>query len=144
MTLSEWTENNFTNIELSPELKQLKASNGSVISRMPSKVNLDLTAALLSCANIDEFTRVAFHLAPVGIIVDAIDETFYSDMLLLLRTELTKTLLEPNSNKALCIRYLDILERRDAANWSKQKNACVEVKNESTGKDLTINFVTVN
>lgn len=142
MTLSEWTENNFTQIELSPELKQMKASNGSVISRMPSKVNLDLTAALLSCSNIGEFTRVAFHLAPVGIIVDAIDETFYSDMLLLLRTELTKTLLEPNSNKALCMRYLDILERRDAANWSKVKNACVEVKKED-GKDLTINFVTV-
>lgn len=143
MTLSEWTENNFTTIELSPELKTMKASNGSVISRMPSKIDVELTAALLSCSNIDEFKRVAFHFAPVGIIVDDIDEDFYKDKLLLLKTELTKTLLQPGSNKALAIRYLDILERRDSANWAKTKDTRVEVKNEAQGKDLSINFITV-
>jgi hypothetical protein len=143
MTLSEWVENNFTNIELSPELKQMKASNGSVISRMPSRIDLELTAALLSCSNIDEFKRVAFHLAPVGIIVDDLQEDFYKDMLLLLKTELTKILLQPGSNKALAMRYLDILERRDSANWAKGKDTHIEVKNDSATSDLSINFITV-
>lgn len=142
-TLSEWLKSNFKHIELSPEVKQMKASNGSVVSRAPSKIDLELTAALLSCSNLDEFKRVAFHLAPIGIIVDAIDETFYKDMLLLLRTELTKILLQPGSNKALAMRYLDILERRDSANWAKTKDTRVEVKNDALGKDLSINFITV-
>jgi hypothetical protein len=143
MTLSKWVENNFTKIELSPELKQMKASNGSVVSRMPSKIDLELTAALLSCSNIDEFKRVAFHLAPVGIIVDDLQEDFYKDMLLLLKTELTKILLRPGSNKALAMRYIDILERRDSANWAKGKDTRIEVKKDSATSDLSINFITV-
>lgn len=141
-TLSEWLKENFRNIELSAQLKQVIGANGSVITRAPSKIDIELTAALLSCSNIDEFKRVAFHLAPVGIIVDDIDENFYRDMLLLLRTELTKILLEPGSNKTVAMRYLEILERRNADNWSKTKDARVEVKND-TGKDLSINFITV-
>lgn len=141
-TLNEWLQSNFKNIELSSALKQIKASNGSVVTRAPSYIDVELTAALLSCSNIDEFTRVAFHLAPAGIIVDAIDSDFYKDMLLMLKTQLTKMLLEPGSNKILAQRYLDILERRDAANWSKQKDTRVEVKNDGN-KDLSINFITI-
>lgn len=143
-TLSDWVRNNFTELVLVDIQRSTNQATGATVTRIPSKVNVELTAALLSCSNKDEFTRVALHFAPVGVIVDEIPDEFYLDKLLLLKTELTRVLLRQDSNKALCERYLGILERRDSANWSKVKDTKVQVTQDNVPSGtLSINFVQV-
>lgn len=120
MKLSEWCEQNFTHVTFDEYIGNLKVP----------KVNVELTYGLLSTEDKAEFTKLVFHLAPVGIIVDTISDDFYEGKILLLRNMLTKMLMEEPNHK-LADRFLNILERRDRNHWGKDKKV-TEIKAEST------------
>ena len=127
MRLSEWLEQNFKHVTFDENVGNL---------RVP-KINVDLTYGLLSTETKEEFRKLVFHLAPVGIIVDDISDEFYEGKILLVRNMLTKMLMEEPNHK-LADRFLNILERRDKTHWSKdQKQLKVEQKED---KNLSITF----
>ena len=72
-----------------------------------------------------------FNYIPVGTIIDEIDDKWYETKLLAVRNMLTKKLLTDPRAKS----YLDILERRDKARWSKDAKQTL-VKAESAGINL--------
>ena len=119
MKLSEWCEQNFKHVTFEENIGNL---------RVP-KVNIDLTYGLLSTEDKKEFQKLVFHLAPVGIIVDEISDDFYEGKILLLRNMLTRMLMEEPNHK-LADRFINILERRDKAHWSKDKKV-TEIKAET-------------
>lgn len=121
MKLSEWVSNNFKHVTFDENVGNL---------RVP-KINIDLTYGLLSTETKEEFKKLVFHLAPVGIIVDDISDEFYEGKILLVRNMLTKMLMEEPNHK-LADRFLNILERRDKTHWSKdQKQLKVEQKEDN-------------
>lgn len=127
MKLSEWISNNFKHVTFDENVGNL---------RVP-KINVDLTYGLLSTETKEEFKKLVFHLAPVGIIVDDISDEFYEGKILLVRNMLTKMLMEEPNHK-LADRFLNILERRDKNHWGKeQKQLKVEQKED---KNLSITF----
>lgn len=127
MKLSEWLEQNFKHVTFEEYIGNLKVP----------KINVELTYGLLSTETKDEFKKLVFHLAPVGIIVDDISDEFYEGKILLVRNMLTKMLMEEPNHK-LADRFLNILERRDKTHWSKdQKQLKVEQKED---KNLSITF----
>lgn len=127
MKLSEWLEQNFKHVTFEEYVGTLKVP----------KINIDLTYGLLSTETKEEFRKLVFHLAPVGIIVDDISDEFYEGKILLVRNMLTKMLMEEPNHK-LADRFLNILERRDKTHWSKdQKQLKVEQKED---KNLSITF----
>lgn len=127
MKLSEWLEQNFKHVTFEEYIGNLKVP----------KINIDLTYGLLSTETKEEFKKLVFHLAPVGIIVDDISDEFYEGKILLVRNMLTKMLMEEPNHK-LADRFLNILERRDKNHWGKeQKQLKVEQKED---KNLSITF----
>lgn len=121
MKLSEWLEQNFKHVTFDENIGNL---------RVP-KINVDLTYGLLSTETKEEFRKLVFHLAPVGIIVDDISDEFYEGKILLVRNMLTKMLMEEPNHK-LADRFLNILERRDKNHWGKeQKQLKVEQKEDN-------------
>lgn len=121
MKLSEWISNNFKHVTFDENVGNL---------RVP-KINVDLTYGLLSTETKEEFKKLVFHLAPVGIIVDDISDEFYEGKILLVRNMLTKMLMEEPNHK-LADRFLNILERRDKNHWGKeQKQLKVEQKEDN-------------
>ena len=124
MKLSEWCAQNFTHVTFDEYIGNLKVP----------KVNIDLTYGLLSTEDKEEFTKLVFHLAPAGVIVDTISDEFYEGKILLLRNKLTRMLMEEPNHK-LADRFLNILERRDKNHWGKDKKV-TEVKAESQGINL--------
>lgn len=127
MKISEWISKNFTHVTFEDTIGTLKVP----------KVNIDLTYGLLSTENKEEFQKLVFHLAPVGIIVDDIPTEFYEGKILLLRNMLTRMVMEEPNHK-MAERFLNVLERRDKAHWSKEnKQLKVEQKE---GGNLNITF----
>ena len=127
MTRSEWISNNFKHVTFDESIGNL---------RVP-KVNVDLTYGLISTESKEEFSKLVFHLMPAGTVVDEIPDEFYEGKILLLRNMLTKMLME-EPNHRMAERYLNILERRDKAHWSKEsKQLKVEQKED---KNLSITF----
>lgn len=127
MKISEWIAKNFTHVTFEDTIGTLKVP----------KVNIDLTYGLLSTENKEEFQKLVFHLAPVGIIVDDIPTEFYEGKMLLLRNMLTRMVMEEPNHK-MAERFLNVLERRDKAHWSKEnKQLKVEQKE---GGNLNITF----
>lgn len=127
MKLSEWLEQTFKHVTFEEYIGTLKVP----------KINIDLTYGLLSTETKEEFKKLVFHLAPVGIIVDDISDEFYEGKILLVRNMLTKMLMEEPNHK-LADRFLNILERRDKNHWGKeQKQLKVEQKED---KNLSITF----
>lgn len=125
MTLSEWLRDNLNHITLSTQI----FSKGTTLS-VP-EINVDLTVGLISTDNKDEFKKLVFNYIPVGTIIDEIDDEWYETKLLAVRNMLTKKLLTDPRAKS----YLDILERRDKARWSKDAKQTL-VKAESNGINL--------
>lgn len=128
MTLQDYLNNNFKHITLD---NLIKSPNGSIIT-VP-QVNVDLTIGIISTNNKEEFAKLAFHYAPVGTIIEPLDDDWYETRVLLVRNLLTEKLLKDQRAK----HYLDILARRDKEHWvdtSKQK----EVKVESKSQDINI------
>lgn len=119
MKLSEWCEQNFKHVTFEEYIGNLKVP----------KINVELTYGLLSTENKEEFQKLVFHLAPLGTIIDSISDDFYEGKILLLRNMLTRMLMEEPNHK-LADRFLNILERRDKAHWSKDKKI-TEIKAES-------------
>ena len=109
MTLSEWLTNTWKHIAVREVCGNLHVN----------PINVELTVGLLSTNNKEEFQKLVFHLAPVGIIVDEIDDEYYEGQMLKLRNMLTKMLItEPNFRQA--DKWLKLLERRDKDHWSEQ------------------------
>jgi hypothetical protein len=130
MTLQDYLNNNFKHITLDPVV-----NTGSSILTVP-KVNVDLTIGLISTNNKEEFAKLAFHYAPVGTIIEPLDDDWYETHILLVRNLLTEKLLKDSRAK----HYLDILARRDKQHWedsSKNKQLQVESKNQ----DIKISIV---
>lgn len=124
MTLSSWLKDNWKHIAI-------KEVNGTL---RVNPLNVDLTVGLLSTNSKEEFQKLVFHLAPVGIIVDEIPDEYYEGQLLKLRNMLTKILItEPNFRQA--DKWLKLLERRDKDHWSEQAKK-TEVKATSNGINL--------
>lgn len=119
MKLSEWTEQNFKHVTFEENIGNLKVP----------KINVELTYGLLSTETKEEFQKLVFHLAPVGIIVDSISNDFYEGKLLLLRNMLTRMVMEEPNHK-MADRFLNVLERRDKNHWAKDKKV-TEIKAES-------------
>lgn len=141
-TLNEWVQERFRNIELSEEpITRTVLKNGAPvkITHTPSKTEVELSLGLLSTDNLEDWTRIVFHLAPTGIIVDRIDENFYRDMLLLLRKELTRLLLDSRT-KVTAEKFLNILERRDKERWhvNDKKETTVAVKDNDVHLTFTV------
>ena len=124
MTLSSWLKDNWKHIAIKEVQGNLRVN----------PLNVDLTVGLLSTNSKEEFQRLVFHLAPVGIIVDEIPDEYYEGQLLKLRNMLTKILItEPNFRQA--DKWLKLLERRDKDHWSEQSKK-TEVKATSNGINL--------
>jgi hypothetical protein len=124
MTLSSWLKDNWKHIAIKEVQGTLRVN----------PLNVDLTVGLLSTNSKEEFQKLVFHLAPVGIIVDEIPDEYYEGQLLKLRNMLTKILItEPNFRQA--DKWLKLLERRDKDHWSEQSKK-TEVKATSNGINL--------
>jgi len=128
MTLQDWLKDNYTHITIDTTIMN---PNGSVLS-VP-KLNVDLTIGIISTNNKEEFAKLAFHYAPLGTIIEPLEDDWYETRVLLVRNLLTERLLKDQRAR----HYLEILARRDADHWkdtSKQK----EVKVESKSQDINI------
>jgi hypothetical protein len=119
MKLSEWLEQNFKHVTFEENIGNLKVP----------KINVELTYGLLSTETKEEFQKLVFHLAPVGVIIDSISTDFYEGKLLLLRNMLTRMVMEEPNHK-MADRFLNVLERRDKNHWAKDKKV-TEIKAES-------------
>lgn len=129
MTLQEWLEANYKHITLDTMIMN---PNGSIIT-VP-KLNVDLTIGLISTNNKDEFSKIAFHYAPVGTIIEPLDEDWYNTHILLVRNLLTEKLLKDQRAR----HYLDILARRDKEHWDDGKGKQVKVESKNNDLNITI------
>lgn len=130
MTLQDWLKQNFAHVTLDT---MIMGSNGTLLS-VP-KLNVDLTIGIISTNNKEEFAKLAFHYAPLGTIIEPLEDDWYETRVLLVRNLLTEKLLKDQRAR----HYLDILSRRDKEHWqdtSKQK----EVKVESKSQDIHISI----
>lgn len=130
MKMSEWISNNFKHVTFDEYIGNLKVP----------KVNVELTYGLLSTEDRKEFQKLAFHLAPLGTIVDDIPEEFYEGKILLLRNMLTKMLME-EPNHRLADRFINILERRDKSHWSKEHKQFKLEQKEDNRINITFDVV---
>lgn len=129
MTLQDFLNNNFKHITLDPVI-----NTGSSILTVP-KLNVDLTIGLISTNNAEEFAKLAFHYAPVGTIIEPLDDDWYETHILLVRNLLTEKLLKDSRAK----HYLDILQRRDKEHWQDDsKNKQVQVQSKSQDINIII------
>lgn len=132
MNLSDWLKNTWTHITIEKIMH-----NGKMTVTIP-EVNIDLTIGIISTSDKREFSKLVFHLSPVGIIVDEIPDEYYEGQLLLVRNYLTKLLVRsPNSKVAE--KYLNILERRDRAHWGRESKMTASVS-DSEGKSLQLTY----
>ena len=132
-TLSSWLANNWTHITIEKII-----NNGKTVLTIP-ELNIDLTIGIISTSDKAEFSKLVFHLAPVGIIVDEISDEYYEGQLLLTRNYLTKLLIrEPNSKVAE--KYLNILERRDKAHWGKESGKMTATVSDKDGKTVNLTY----
>lgn len=130
MTRNEWIKQNFTHVTFDETVGNL---------RVP-KINVELTYGLLSTEDYDEFQKLVFHLMPAGTVVDDIDQEFYEGKVLLLRNMLTRMLMEEPNNK-MAERYLNVLERRDKAHWSKESKQLKVEQNADRNLSITFDIV---
>lgn len=130
MNLSDWLKQTFTHISLEKQL----VKNGQTL--VIPDICIELTYGLLSTNDLEEFSKLVFHLAPAGVIVDKIDPEYYEGRILLLRNYLTKHLLEDKS----FMKFLNVLERRDAKHWLKDSGKSVEVKQDKEDNSISIKF----
>lgn len=127
-TLSGWLELNYNHVTLEKTICE-----GGKRLAVPQH-NVELTIGLLSTDNVVDWSRVAFHWAPPGTIVDKIPLKYYEDKVLLLRQKLTKELLL-NPDNRMAQRYLTVLERRDADRWAqKTKGMSIKASASTNGE----------
>ena len=131
MKLSDWLKNTWKHVILD---KFIVTPNGNL---KIGEINIDLTVGIISTSNKEEFSKLVFHLAPVGTIIDEIPDDYYEGQLLLTRNYLTRKLLtEPSKSYE---KYLKVLERRNAEHWA-DKTQGKQVKVEQTDNNLSVTF----
>jgi hypothetical protein len=123
MKLSEWLTNKFTHITFDKQI-------GTIV--VPD-INIDLTVGLISTSSKEEFAKLCFHYAPLGTIIDEIDNDWYEGKVLAVRNLLAKKVITEPKYKY----YLDILERRDKDRWSREQK---QMKLEHTDNSLSVTF----
>ena len=133
MNLSDWVKQNLPHISLERSLTY----NGQTITI--SSINLELCFGLLSTNDKKEFSKLCFNLAPLGTIIDELDDDFYEGKILLMRNYLTKRMLTDKNYK----KYLDILERRSKNEWQKDTGKSVEIKKDKEDNVISINITGV-
>lgn len=127
MLLSDWLQANYKHVTF-----ETRIAKGGTSLVVPD-CNVNLTFALISTDNIQQFARLALHEAPVGTIFDKIPLEWYTDKLEEVKLLLTrKLLLEPDNKMAL--RYMSVLERRDSDRWGKPQKS-VSVHAATGGED---------
>jgi hypothetical protein len=144
LKLSTWLANNFKRIEIFEQFKSTCEVNNTTFNTQltpRSDLNRNLSIGLLSTNNIEEFRDLAFNYAPVGTIKTDIDPEFYNSKLLLLRSELTKSLLN-QKNSRLAEIYIKILERRDKSHWNSDVSKKMEISSEK-GNNINVTFTVV-
>jgi hypothetical protein len=144
LKLSTWLANNFKRIEIFEQFKSTCEVNNTTFNTLVtprSDLNRNLSIGLLSTNNIEEFRDLAFNYAPVGTIKTDIDPEFYNSKLLLLRSELTKSLLN-QKNSRLAEIYIKILERRDKSHWNSDVSKKMEISSEK-GNNINVTFTVV-
>lgn len=142
--LSTWLANNFKRIEIFEQFKSTCEVNNTTFNTLvtpKSDLNRNLSIGLLSTNNIEEFRDLAFNYAPVGTIKTDIDPEFYKSKLLLLRSELTKSLLN-QKNSRLAEIYIKILERRDKSHWNADVSKKMEISSEKDN-NIHVTFTVV-
>ena len=133
MTLSEWLTNSWKHITIEKMM-----TNGKITITIP-EVNIDLTIGIISTSDKAEFSKLVFHLAPVGTIIDEISDEYYEGQLLLTRNYLTKLLIrEPNSK--IAEKYLNILSLRDKSHWGKESNKLTAAVSDKNGKTISLTY----
>lgn len=132
MKLSDWIKNNWKHVTIEKNIP-----NGSSVLTV-NEINIDLTVGIISTSDKTEFSKLVFHLAPVGTIIDEISDEYYEGQLLLTRNYLTKLLIRsPNSKVAE--KYLNVLERRDKAHWGKESKMTAAVSDKD-GKTVSLTY----
>lgn len=137
MLISEWLKSTWKHIAIFNKMYK----NGSELS-IPD-INVELTCGLVSTNNKEEFAKLVFHLAPVGIIIDEIPDEYYEGQILLLRNLLTKELIH-SPNSKIAEKYLNILERRDKTHWSKEPKETKVSATDGQGQMLNVTFSVVD
>lgn len=144
LLLSTWLANNFKRIEIFEQFKSTCEVNNTTFNTQltpRSDLNRNLSIGLLSTNNIEEFRDLAFNYAPVGTIKTDIDPEFYKSKLLLLRSELTKSLLNQRNSRLAEI-YIKILERRDKSHWNADVSKKMEISSEKDN-NIHVTFTVV-
>jgi hypothetical protein len=144
LKLSNWLSNNFKRIEIFEQFKSTCEVNKNTFNTQitpKSDLNRNLSIGLLSTNNIEEFRDLAFTYAPVGTIKTDIDPEFYQSKLLLLRSELTKSLLNQRNSRLAEI-YIKILERRDKSHWNADVSKKMEISSDKSD-NINITFTVV-
>ena len=144
LKLSNWLSNNFKRIEIFEQFKSTCEVNKNTFNTQitpKSELNRNLSIGLLSTNNIEEFRDLAFTYSPVGTIKTDIDPEFYKSKLLLLRSELAKSLLNQRNSRLAEI-YIKILERRDKSHWNADVSKKMEISSDKSD-NINITFTVV-
>lgn len=124
-TLTQWLSSKFTHLTFDKQIGTLVVPD----------INIDLTVGLISTSNKEEFAKLCFTYAPVGTIIDEIDDDWYEGKVLAVRNLLAKKVITDSKYKY----YLDILERRDRDRWKKdEKQTSVKA---TTNQGINLEFV---
>lgn len=130
--LYEWTKELFKDgIELFSDTKII-VKNGVSLNRDVTKLR-KCSIGLISSATPEDWYNICRLNCEVGTIIEPFDErwvSLYNDMLLLVKTTLTETLIDERNCKSAKT-LLDILERRSKQEWALDKKV-TEIKAEST------------
>lgn len=130
MTIQDYLKQTWNHITVTPIINK----NGTILT-VP-EINIKLTVGVLTTNSKEEFEKLCFHLAPVGTIIEPLEDDYYEGQLLLARNYLNVRAI---SNDRETKRLLEILERRDKEHWSKEssKQATVDI---NSNKDNSINI----
>ena len=131
MTIQDFLKQTWTHITITPIINK----NGTILT-VP-EINIKLTIGILTTNDKQEFEKLCFALAPVGTIIEPLDDDYYTSQLLLSRNYINVRAI---SNDRETKRLIEILERRDKEHWSKESSKTVEVKNNPTDNTMTIKF----
>lgn len=113
--------------------------NGTILT-VP-EINIKFTVGILTTNSKEEFEKLCFHLAPVGIIIEPLDDDYYEGQLLLARNYLNVRAI---TNDRETKRLLEILERRDKEHWQKEsKSTTVDVNKNETNDEIRVTFKVV-
>lgn len=135
MTIQDFLKQSWTHITITPIINK----NGTVLT-VP-EINIKFTVGILTTNSKEEFEKLCFHLAPVGTIIETLDDDYYEGQLLLSRNYLNVRAI---TNDRETKRLLDILERRDKDHWQKEsKSTTVDINKNGTNDEIRVKFEVV-